>query len=59
MQNLVTLGFTAWYREISKDFPLEVQEILVTLGVGTNLTQGYNLGTLGRSPLDKTTCKIW
>ena len=49
----------ARYREISKVFPLEVQVKLVTPVVGPNLTPGLNLDTLGRGPLDKTTCKFW
>ena len=59
MQNLVALGFMAKYSEISKVFPLQIQVKLVTPGVGQIWPQGYNLGNLGRTPLDKATCKIW
>ena len=59
MQDLVTLGFIARYREISEVFPLEVKVKLLTPGMGPNLTPGPYLGTLGRGPPDEAACKIW
>ena len=59
MQNLVSLGLKARYRELSQIFPIQANVKLVNPGAGPNLTQGYHLGTLGRGPLDKATCKIW
>ena len=60
MQNLVSLGLMARYREISKVFPTLANVKLVTPGKGPYLTPGLKLvGTRDRGPLDRATSNIW
>ena len=44
MQNLVSLGLMARYREISKIFPIQANLKLVNPGAGPNLTPGLSFG---------------
>ena len=51
----------ARYSGIRKVFPTQtnINPVTPPPGAMPNLIQGYNLGTLGRGPLDKATCNIW
>ena len=57
MQNLVSLGLMARYREIWQFFPY-ISPYETCDPRGGAKFHPYNLGTLNRGLLDKTTCKI-
>ena len=59
MQNFISLGLMAKYREVSKVFTIKVNVKLVAPGWGQFWPQGYNMDTLRKGLVDHATCKIW
>ena len=58
--SVVALVLIVSNKKISKEFAIKAHVILLNPGYESNLTmQGYNLCTLGESPLDKASCKNW
>ena len=55
MQNLVTIGLIARYREISKVFPFKI----MTPALGKIWPQCHNLKKPNKGPLGEATSQIW